>query len=130
MTPIGKKRLLKLADILDAADAQHRAKKEPTYDQTRISHDCGTPACAIGHWAGFSNGRVKRDRTTGFVSLRDDDETSIVGIAESEFGIDEYQSDELFESYGCGGAKTAKQAARYIRKFVRRVEREQWKAVA
>jgi hypothetical protein len=52
----GNLNLLLLADLLDGADEEHKAKGEPAYDQTRWFHTrnrgqpCHTPACAIGHW--------------------------------------------------------------------------------
>lgn len=116
----GLKRLLRLADILDVADAQHRAKKEPTYDQSTFKKSCGTPACALGHWAAHNPRRWKFD-TTGHPYLRTTE--PLYGIsfedASQEFGIDHHAINELFEYNGCGRAKTGKQAAKFIRKFVK-----------
>lgn len=124
MTPKGKERLLKLAEILDVADAQHRKKKEPTYVQNATIHDCGTPACALGHWAAANKRRFKYDRRSGIVALLDDPENIAVSvIGAREFDLSMGQAVELFSGWGCGEARTAKQAARYIRTFVKRVER-------
>lgn len=126
MTPKGKERLLKLADILDVADAEHRSKKEPTYEQAASMHSCGTPACALGHWAVNNRRRFRIDKDSQIITLRSDPTTLFCGsIGATEFGITDEQGIELFSAQGCGEARTAKQAASYIRKFVRRVERYQ-----
>jgi hypothetical protein len=103
---IGNRRLLKLASILDTADAEHRRRGEPTYDQRAFDHQCGTPACAYGHW--ISQSHVNRRLV---LNERE---------AESEFAISPHEADELFSHRGCNYARTAKQAAKYIRKFVAR----------
>jgi len=105
-------KLLKLADILDAAHAAGRH-----YDQTCFYHR-GAPSCAWGYWADAHPGRFRivggapllKHGSTG-VSLRD---------AEKEFGISEDEAYELFGCCGCGRAITAEDAARYIRDFVAR----------
>lgn len=107
---VGNRRLLKLADILDKADALHRKLGEPGYDQTRVSHnnECRTPACAWGHWRAQPN-----------VTKRLGEWASMCFI-ESEFSISEYDAELIFGGEGCESAKTAKQAAKYIRAFVKR----------
>ena len=114
-------RLRNLADILDVADAKHRQNGEPTYKQSTIVHPCGTPACAIGHYAAatpdrwnISNGIVYHT-TYG---------AGLFAGARAEFGISSDDWDELFEFNGCGRAKTSKQAASYIRDFIARKEAE------
>jgi hypothetical protein len=100
-------RLERLARILDTADAEHRENGEPTYSQCLYVHPCGTPACALGHY-------VKRTRRTQSRAL---DEAK-------EFGLRHAEADELFWAGGCGGARTAKQAAKYIQKFIARKRKE------
>lgn len=131
MTPKGKERLLKLADILDVADAEHRKNKEPTYDQCTLIHaDCGTPACALGHWAAANPRRFNYDAKGGSVRLRAyPDISGVDEIGSIEFDITEAQGTELFDYNGCGEARTSKEAARYIRNFVKRVENEQARAL-
>lgn len=124
MDIVGERRLLKLASALDVADEIHRARKEPTYDQKQIKHDCGTPACAIGHWIRHTRGRIYL--TDGGELFHKESECFISGVQHTgsiEFRITYSQADELFGIDGCGEAKTAKQAARYIRKFVNRVRK-------
>lgn len=125
----GMRRLLKLADILFTADAQHRKSKEPTYDQTRLRHDCGTPACALGHWA--SNNRRRWEWEEGhYPVLRHESTGETWFDATKEFAITYEEADELFEMNGCGRATTGKEAARYIRGFVKRKQREHARAAA
>lgn len=116
----GNRRLLRLAKILDTADAEHKRRKEPRYDQSRFEHECNTPACAIGHWA-FHNrkrwGRHYGDPVlNGFFNAFDS--------AMQEFSLKDGEDLELFDVDGCGGAKTAKEAAAYIRAFVKRRQKE------
>jgi hypothetical protein len=99
-------RLEHLAHILDTADAEHRKNGEPTYSQWCQFHLCGTPSCALGHY----RARTERARSLAFYE-------------EKEFGLSQAETEELFDCDGCGGAKTAKQAAKYIRKFIARKRR-------
>lgn len=117
---VGNRRLLKLADILDKADVEHRKAREPTYNQRVIAHDCGTPGCAAGHWA-FANPRRWRIDSNTFMTVLKaaPDKMGVDAIAE-EFALTWHQHDELFAYDGCGGARTAKQAAKYIRAFVKK----------
>jgi hypothetical protein len=130
---VGNRRLLRLAKILDTADALHRKRKEPTYCQLDIEHWepvdkrdpygplCGTPACALGHYGANADRGAKArgwgwSKTKGLITASfepfDD--------ARAEFAVTEAEADELFEVDGCGKAQTAKQAAKYIRAFVKR----------
>jgi len=121
---VGNRRLLKLADILDTADALHRKRGEPTYYQGDFEHwdykrSCNTPACALGHYAfncGPKGQRIYWDHEKG--AMAHGMELGEAGEIEFAIGMGEY--DELFGGSGCDGAKTAKQAAKYIRAFVRR----------
>ena len=123
MDIVGERRLLKLAGILDLADAQHRARKEPTYDQQQIHHDCGTPACAIGHWIRHSRGRitVSEEGVISYPEVFGAEGITFVGAL--EFRITGPQAFELFGNNGCDEARTAKQAAKYIRRFVKRIKK-------
>lgn len=103
----GKANLLRLADLLDTADERHRAAGEPQYCQSRQSHDCGTPACALAHWYA-QHGRP----------MIDADPTEV----ELEFALDAAEARELFGSSGCGNAGSARAAAAYLRQFVDRAD--------
>ena len=109
---IGNRRLLVLAAILDTADAEHRRKGEPTYNQTYWYHynessEPVGPACAGAHWEVSPQGRrVARE-----------------GVVTDPFAVNNEEWNELFSGTGCNNASTAKQAAKYIRGFVRRREK-------
>jgi hypothetical protein len=109
LTKLGARRLLRLAKILDSAKR---------YDQQKLQHSCGTPACAWGHYV-FSLGERKRRQflstdMTGFAVIRGIDQ------ADNEFMLSWNEREELFGVSGCSNARTAKQAAKYIRAFVKR----------
>ena len=115
-------KLLKLADILDAAHEAHQRKGGPGYDQRRYTHSCGTPACAFGHWAAAHPDRFEIIHRA-FIRLREPRELQLLhpsAIATMEFDLTYGQALELFGVDGCGGATTHKQAAEYIREFVER----------
>lgn len=116
----GNRRLLKLARILDKADALHKERGEPAFDLGVETHPCGTPACAWGHYA-FSS-KALALRFTGPCSF-DGKVSCNYNDAQPEFALaDREELNELFGFTGCGDAKTAKAAAKYIRSFVKRRE--------
>lgn len=104
----GDVELLRLADFLLAQDALHVAEGKPRYDQRNVEHPCQTPACALGH--GYA------------LYILDTGDTTYLGFDEyRRYGIKEDDDwAELFGSYGCGHAKSAQDAATYIRGFVAR----------
>ncbi len=118
----GANRLLKLALILDTADALHKKKGAPTYDQRVYVWNCGTPACALGHWVAANPKRFRFQFGSPVRNGRE--EYAGLGTAPVEFGISDYEAMELFDLCGCDNAQTAKEAARYIRAFVKRKLKE------
>lgn len=114
----GWKRLLKLADILDVADAEHKRKGEPTYDQSELAHPCGSPACAVGHYIAHRRGWVLQIDGTATAKSSGEQLHGRHVLQDLDIAFDEYM--ELFGPSGCDNAGTAKKAARYIRKFVGR----------
>lgn len=120
---IGLKRLLKLADILDVADAEHRKRGEPMYSQSTFSHLCGSPACALGHWAATNQKRGWK-LTLGGVKYKGYSVACDSEDVRNEFGLSWKEAANLFSYSGCDSAQTAKQAAKYIRKFVARKQKE------
>lgn len=113
---VGNKRLLRLADILDKADALHKERGEPTYAQYRVMHECGTPACALGHWA-YNNPRRWKFNSRGAES-RETRLTAVVKNGMYEFSLSYEESDALFGVDA--DHPTAKSVAKYIRAFVKR----------
>ena len=107
--------------------------------QDGTKFDCGTPACALGHYAsrrdlqktfeiqvsstdlgfGETEKRAKLvDTKTGSRVYFGD---TVGGFTvEKHFGITTEQAEELFGESGCGNAKTPKDAAKYIENFVKR----------
>jgi len=121
LTKLGARRLLKLAKILDKADALHEKHREPTYEQDKYISHCGTPGCALGHWAFNNKKRWYYSRIYKMVGLRRGGSKGYGYFdAIKEFSITSEERDKLFSGFGCNRATTAKQAARYIRKFVQR----------
>jgi len=103
----------------------------------REENFCGTPACALGHYAS----RTDLQRLLKVAFLKDKDRGNVLtaqlaffgekperGMTcpdygdekfEKHFGLDYDEMDELFGGGGCGCATTALQAAKYIEKFVK-----------
>jgi hypothetical protein len=132
---LGRARLLFLASVLDIADKGHELGDEKGYDQGKWVNECGSPACALGHYAAQYPKRFVLNpnwvspvggRPYPVIQLRGSDARlgpQSTGILE-EFSITSSESEELFSGSGCGDATTAKEAAAYIRKFVARKDRE------
>lgn len=120
---VGDRRLLRLADILDVADAKHRAQGEPTYVQGKFRFGCGTPACALGHHAVATPKRWTFGDFS-FPLLRNPPPElpspgHALSCAQVEFSLTETQAADIFGYSGCDRASTAKKAARFIRRFVK-----------
>lgn len=103
MKAIHKKRLLKAAKLVDELPSG-------LLDMRTVGDGtCGTPACVWGHY--------KREHPRAFP-----DALGVMDGAVEHFGIEWHEAVELFKTEGCGNAKTGKQAAKYIRAFVKRKE--------
>lgn len=97
---------------------------------------CGTPACALGHYAARTDLQrllkieyrkkhgvpyaqlnwfgAKRNNNGGMACPDYDHEKF-----QQHFGLNYHEMEELFGGDGCGGATTALQAAKYIERFVK-----------
>ena len=132
MKPRQLKRLHNLVQVLRDAAKNSRLRRLFTvhkfgygkYEQRLYPKEvnlCGTPACALGHYA------ARRDVQHTFVLDRDGD--VMIGQAcvdfdnhiPVHFGITGVQAKELFDSDGCDRARTPTQAANYIERFIKRV---------
>lgn len=128
---INVERLLNLADILDAAHERAMEFSMGTWffngplPRAFQRADCGTPACALGHYAAANPNRWEtsydaRSAHKWNPVRRDLGGDNSMSHAMEEFGISDDQARELFSANGCGNARTAKQAADYVRGFVER----------
>lgn len=119
---MNKERLLKVAKALRESP-KPKAFYMGRYGYTSgDAEGCGTPACAMGHYA------ARRDLQRTF-KLSDgeltDNDGAVVWHSDhyacQHFEITVSEALELFDGYeGCGKATTAKQAAKYIERFVAR----------
>jgi hypothetical protein len=147
---VGLLRLERLALILEKAhrvhsklpdiDIQYVEKDTAVRDQVCayrqqvFAHACGTPACALGHYAyntptrwGWSENGLRGALDFAFllqvpVSV-DGQQHFLTGTWKQtmhEFAITFAECLELFDTRGCGDAQNAKEAAKYIRNFVKR----------
>jgi hypothetical protein len=103
----GNANLLKLAAILDAADALHAERGEPAYDQTQFSHPCGTPACALGHW-GHANPATWKFQSMGWWRHVDALPIHHFDGAELDFELSAAEASELFGMWGCESTGSAR----------------------
>lgn len=144
--------------MLNVAKALRESPAPKQFSMYSVVHDfvdgpdpkgfCGTPACAIGHYAargdlqklmkvevefikdefhpkgGTTSARViyTKDKTNDYgndqIGIDDD-------LICEHFGITSSEACELFDGEGCGGATTPKGAAGYIERFVARKLKEQ-----
>lgn len=119
---MNKERLLNVARAL---------RESPAPDQFRMSrffNSCGTPACAWGHYCSRTDLQsefvIPRDTLSVGPALPKTTDGWAAGMSsgfiEIHLDISEDEMIELFDSDGCGGAKTAIEAAEYIEDFVAR----------
>ncbi len=104
--------------LLNVAKALRESKNPDKFDMTLYGWHCGTPACAMGHYA------ARRDLQSDFVLTPTGSLKNNAGIYVGAFEIGHHfqislrQEDELFGCRGCGGACTAIDAAEFIEQFV------------
>lgn len=111
--------------LLNVAKALRESPNPDQFTMQRFGYDCGTPACALGHYA------VRHDlqkvfglRADGYLKKRRARTNGLGGgctapLVREHFGITESQAYRLFAgNTGCGGATTAIAAAVFIEKFV------------
>lgn len=112
--------------LLKVARALRESKRPKWFNMGQYGYDCGSPACALGHYASrrdlqrafkLMGNNIKADGVREFVAYYEP-------AVYEHFGITAEESSELFCAHGCGEATTAKQAARYIENFVKRMERQ------
>ena len=104
--------------LLNVAKALRESPRPMMFSMRRFVHSCGTPMCALGHYAQ----RLDLQRTfrlsnrclmaNGSVADFDGDEVK------AHFGIKYDDAEKLFDAWGCNRAQTNIQAAEYIEDFV------------
>jgi hypothetical protein len=117
--------------LLNVALALRESRRPDMFDMGSECHDCGTPACAIGHYAARRDLQdVFEIRALKFYSGKSYADLYIYGEVAGAwweeqptcqyFGITPDEGTELFYVIGCDGAKTPTEAAEYIERFVQR----------
>jgi hypothetical protein len=139
MKALYRKRLLKLADFLDALPREKfdfgvitRVDGKPMREALKAAHErCGTVGCAIGWMPVVFPQLVMWDDDHGVV-LKSDPWVLDFECAKEVFNLTDYESGRLFMplASGLGRDATPKQVARHIRKFVRAKEKETAERVA
>lgn len=129
-------RAIHLRRLLNVVRALEESPNPERFTMAQYGHECGTPACALGHYCARADlqsafllskhtNRGESEQPTWpapkdditFALAFDDDEVL------THFGINNAEADVLFGSEGCDGARTALEAAAFIRAFVARRER-------
>lgn len=104
--------------LLNVAKALRESEHPERFTMRTIAHSCGTPACALGHYA------ARRDLQDAFIllkhgELRATGDAASPFLAELEhFDISRAEEEKLFGVWGCNDAQTPLQAAEYIERFV------------
>ena len=121
--------------LLNVARALRESPNPEKFDMGRYGDDdCGTPACAFGHYAARQDlqdrfALVRRELRVSYaeaiyfstdVLLRYTGEMAFYDshLVLEHFGISWEEADDLFSVEGCGGANTPAQAADFIEAFV------------
>ena len=109
-----KKRLLNVARAL-------RESKEPDeFTMAYYGLGCGTPACALGHYAVRSDlqDEFALDKEGDLIDRDGDPVAYADPSVRMHFGITAEQAGDLFSACGCGFAETALEAAEYIERWI------------
>lgn len=114
MTMIYRQRLLNVVKALRETSRPER------FDMGRWGGFCGTPACAIGHYAARRD--LQRTFSLSFwrgkLKVRGD--RPAYPEISTHFGITDMEATELFGTRGCLDAQTVDEAIPYIEAFVER----------
>lgn len=87
---------------------------------------CGTPACALGHYAARTDLQGEFQLTKYALIYSKKQHRALNFYCETirkHFDLNEAQFTELFEWHGCGNARTPEEAATYIERFIDRTLR-------
>ncbi len=114
--------------LLNVAKALRESKRPEEFTMGQFVRECGSPACALGHYAERTDLQsafvLKLDPMWGWdVYTSPGSELSFRHIM-PHFDISEAETEELFGIHGCDDAQSPNAAARYIEAFVARKEAE------
>lgn len=114
--------------LLNVAKALREAKNPEAFNMNfHLDHECGTPACAFGHYAARQDlqGAFKiafDGRWKAYNIETTDGQNENVWWSDEcvheHFGVTEIEARELFFTDGCGNAKSALDAAEFIERYV------------
>lgn len=105
--------------LLNVVRALRESLAPELFDMELYVHECGSPACALGHYAmrpdfqddfTIQGGNIRYQGAFCFWNAHD--------AAARHFDITKDEAKELFDDDGCGGARTIDEAADYIVAFV------------
>ena len=105
-----------------------RERKEEAHFDMRWWIQCGSPACALGHYASRTDLQEAFVLTSTEVepAVVDTNHRSFFGFTAEHFDITKQEALDLFRSDGCGqvgiNSVTAKEAIEYIEDFISRHE--------
>jgi hypothetical protein len=123
---ISEMRALHRERILNIARALRESPCKKTLTMNTVILDCGTPGCAFGHYVcrpDLQSAFVSEERSGEFhvVDAQTGKSVSYYGrTVQEHFDFTAEEISELFDAHGCGGARTAADAAQYIEAFVAR----------
>jgi hypothetical protein len=106
--------------LLNVAKALRESPSPSVFTMMKYGHGCGTPACALGHYAvrGDLQDVFALTESGSLVMAKDHLDYYTLSPTLQHFGITREQEDELFGCHGCGNAQTPNEAADYIERFV------------
>ena len=118
---MNKERLMRVVQALRESKTPEHAFSMDRY----ITRACGSPSCALGHYASRKDLQQGFDLdNTGNLLVNGKFVHSYSPLISDHFGIGQGDTERLFSAAGCDYAKTATEAADFIENFVRRKSRE------
>lgn len=111
--------------LLNVVLALRESLDPDAFSMRNYQHECGSPGCALGHYASRDDLQEEFCLMAGVLSMKMVpaiywpicyDAMHVV----HHFDITQEQAVELFGGQGCGNALTPEAAALYIEEFVRR----------
>lgn len=122
---------MNIARLLNVAKALRESPNPDNFSMLDYMNGCGTPACALGHYAArpdlqdFMHPVQLIESPVSEYALEYNDEQRALSLdywdtaIQKHFDISPEEATDLFCSEGCGNAETAIEAAEYIEKMCR-----------